>query len=79
MWVGWDQKDIDTKENKRVVFMKKNGKFLAWAGATSFEQAEAVTGTMVWDYAIPVQKVVVTKQQIAEKFGCDVEDLKILE
>jgi hypothetical protein len=79
MWVGFNQNHMDTKENKRVGFMKKEGKFLAWADATSFEEAETVTGATVWDYATPVQKVVVTKQQIAEKFGCDVEDLKILE
>jgi len=79
MWVGETSKDVEERIRKRVVFMKKNGKFIAWNNAESLEKAEGITGTTSWAYAIPVTEVVVTMQEIAEKFGCDIRDLKIVE
>ena len=35
----------------RVVFAKKNGKYLAWAYATTVEEAEKRYSTVEWDYA----------------------------
>lgn len=35
----------------RVVFGKKNGKYIAWSGAETVEEAEKKTVTAAWDYA----------------------------
>lgn len=62
----------------RVVFMVKNGKFLAWSGATTLEGAEFETDVVVWEYARDiVPPLTVTKEQIAEKFGVTVDKLII--
>ncbi len=54
--------------NIRVVFMQKNGEFLAWSGAETFAEAESVTDVTNWKYAhIPLKKV--TKAQIAAVLG----------
>src|SRR5690554_8109404 len=36
---------------KRVVFMKKNGMYLAWEGAETLEEAEDSIETTSWPYA----------------------------
>lgn len=54
--------------NIRVVFMQKNGRFLAWSRAETFAEAESVTDVINWKYAhIPLKKV--TKAQIATMLG----------
>lgn len=35
----------------RVVFMKKNGKYLAWYGAETFKEAEEMISVSLWEYA----------------------------
>lgn len=63
---------------KRVVFMEKNGKFLAWDYAKSIEEAERVTDVGVWRYAREVQPTLeLTIEQIAEKFNVSPEQIKI--
>lgn len=37
--------------HQRVVFMEKNGKFLAWLDAESIEEAEKETLNTTWNYA----------------------------
>lgn len=39
------------KKLRRVIFMKKNGKYLAWTGATTFEEAEKAMDLYPWNYA----------------------------
>src|SRR5690625_6065884 len=36
---------------KRVVFMHKNGMYLAWAGAATLEEADSEVGVTPWPYA----------------------------
>ena len=70
----------DDEENwwPRVVFMEKNGKFIAWNYAKTIEEAGEVCKTTVWLYAKELPKEIeVTKEEIAKWKGCDVEQLII--
>ena len=40
---------------KRVVFMEKNGKYLAWGSAETLEQAEHVAESSTWKYAKDIE------------------------
>lgn len=72
MWVGETQEQVDRKQDKRVVFMEKCGKFIAWHGAESFEDAENVTNACGWKFAKPVtEPLTITLDQIREAFKCD--------
>lgn len=64
---------------KRVVFMEKNGKFLAWNAAESIEEAENDIYTYTWEFAreIPAPTLELTIDQIAEKFNVSPEQIKI--
>ena len=75
---------IKTKEdfkyaNKRVVFMKKNDRFIAWFDADTIEKSENVTSTAVWNYAVDLdwqpeeekKPLKLTMEQIAEKFNAE--------
>lgn len=71
-----------TEARIRVVFMEKNGKYIAWSNATSFEEAEKTTSTIIWNYAIDVKETQpeikeLTIDEIAEKFGVKAEQIKI--
>lgn len=48
---------------KRVVFMEKNGKYLAWIYAESLEEADKTTDTASWKYAKDTEE---EKEQIVE-------------
>lgn len=50
-----DYEDFRNTE-PRVVFMKKQGKYLAWYNARTFEEAEEQTQVLFWNFARPVQK-----------------------
>lgn len=39
---------------KRVVFMEKKGKYIAWTDAETIEEAETITDTTTWLYAVDV-------------------------
>ena len=43
--------DSGIKWYPRVVFGKKNGKYIAWGGAKTIEEAEKITVTTPWNYA----------------------------
>ena len=73
----------DFSESKeRVVLMEKNGKYIAWDGAATFEAAEKTTETNTWNYAKDIDEPTIlelTLEQIAEKFQTEVENIKIVE
>lgn len=63
---------------KRVVFMKKCDRYLAWDNAETIEESECVYKTVSWTYAKELpEKVELTKSEIAEKFGLSVDQLVI--
>lgn len=63
---------------KRVVFAEKNGKFIAWLNAKNFKEAKYETSTHVWDYAREIQEPrEISLQEIADKFGIPVEEVRI--
>lgn len=65
---------------RRVVFGKKNGKYLSWdVEAETLEDAKDCTRTHYWEYAEPIEIVRLTKKEIAEKFGLDVRDIEIID
>lgn len=70
---------IDGMEwHKRVVFAEKGGMFIAWAHAETFEEAEEQTDTYAWKYAREVQEPrEISIQEIADKFGIPVEEVRI--
>ena len=73
MWVGNTEAEVKNKERKRVVFMEKCGKYIAWSTAESFEEAENSTMAYSWKYAEPVieeQTVEFPTSSIPE-FGTD--------
>lgn len=64
--------------HKRVVFMKKCGKFIAWGDAsTTFEEAENTVKTVAWNYAKDIEEgdkiVELTFKDISEGKGVGVD------
>lgn len=54
----------------RVVFMEKDGKFLAWNGAKTLEESKGVTSATAWSHARDIEHPLsLTLQEVAEKFG----------
>ena len=62
---------------KRVVFMGKNGGFLAWEFAETLEEAENIVGTNFWKYAKEIEPIQVTLEEIAEWKGVHKEQIII--
>ena len=64
---------------RRVVFMEKCGKYIAWNRAETLEEAEETTITNDWDYAVELdwqpeeetKPLKLTMEQIAEKFNAE--------
>jgi len=55
---------------KRVVFMEKNGRYLAWYGAETLEEAKETMDITHWKYAEDVDSVLkLTLEEIAERFN----------
>lgn len=76
MEVSYDGKNW----RKRVVFMKKNGKFLAWGNVETIEEAENSCLVCTWKFAREIQPapaLELTLDEIADKFGISVDRLKI--
>ena len=61
----------------RVVFGKKEDRFIAWRDATDIESAKSICETIYWDYAKPI-KTKITIQEVADKFGLDVNEIEII-
>ena len=59
--------------NKRVVFMEKCGRFLAWSSKESIESAENEVDTVSWKYAKDIepepQIPEYTMEELFEKLG----------
>jgi hypothetical protein len=75
MMVSEDEKDW----RKRKVIAYKNGKFIVWSGAETDEEVKDETGTSWWKYAKEIEEhqVELTLEEIAEKFGVNVNQIKI--
>ena len=70
----------EIKWHKRVVFMKKCDRYLAWIDAETIEESEDIYKTTSWRYAKEFpEKVELTKSQIAEKFGIPIDLIKIVD
>ena len=64
---------------KRVVFMEKCGKFIAWTNAETLEDAETVFDTCTWKYAEDIKPENSQKQELltkAEELIKKAEELK---
>lgn len=65
---------------KRVVFCEKDGKYVAWLSAETLEEAENYIGTCAWNMAKDIPyAVIITRKEIAEKFGVDPDYLEIVD
>ena len=64
----------------RVVFGKKNGLYIAWAGGGghNLEGARSIDGAISWKYARRI-KTKLTIQEIADKFGLDKNEIEIVD
>ena len=69
----------DDKMNwgKRVVFIVKNGGFLAWQFAETLEEAEKIVSTTFWKYAKEIEPIEVTLEEIAKWKGTIKEQIII--
>ena len=66
--------------HKRVVFMKKCNRYLSWINAETIEESEDVYETTAWRYAKDIpNKVIISKAEIAEKFGVPFDCIKIVD
>lgn len=78
------EKPIKTKEEfknaiTRVVFMKKNDRFIAWTKAETIEHSEYEIETHAWNYAVDLdwqpeeetKPLKLTMEQIAQKFNAE--------
>ena len=63
--------------DKSVVFMKKNGVFLAWDFAETLEEAEKRVSTTFWKYAKEIEPIEVTLEEIAKWKGTSKEQIII--
>lgn len=66
--------------DKRVVFMEKKGKFLAWKRSETIKEAEDITEVFDWKYAREIQPLPtleLTIDEIANKFNVSPEQIKI--
>jgi len=69
--------------NKRVVFMVKNNKFLAWDMAETLEEAEKTENSKVWAYAKDLPEIIKVqdkdaKKIVADHYNVDVEQIKFI-
>lgn len=67
---------------KRKVFMIKNGYFLAWSVAENDKEVNNANGATCWKYAKEIETEIefnleLSLEEIAEKFGVNVEQIKI--
>ncbi len=71
--------DDEIEWRKRVVFMEKNGVFLAWANAQTLEGAERKTDATCWKYAKDLPSTVeMTIEEVESELGIEHGYLKIV-
>ena len=58
--------------------MEKNNRFIAWAYAESLDQAEKEISTTAWKCARDIEPTKLTKSEIAEKLGLDIDSFEIV-
>ena len=76
MWVSDKEPVLDGI--KRVVFMEKNGGYLAWCDAMTIEESKFETRVSFWKFAKDIEEPKeYTMQEIADALKIDVKDLKI--
>ena len=63
--------------SKRVVFMEKMGRYVAWRGAETLEDAEKEKEIIFWNYAKEIEPIEVTLEEIAEWKGVSKEQIII--
>jgi hypothetical protein len=68
----------DVNWHRRVLITEKRGKFVCWRDAQTIEEINTNHGGTSWNFMreLPI-KTILTKTEIAEKFGVDVENLEI--
>ena len=72
--------DDGSSWHRRVVFMKRCGRYISWIDAETIEESENIYKTTSWRYAKEFpEKVELTKSQIAEKFGIPIDLIKIVD
>lgn len=70
----------DSKPLTRVVFMEKNGRFFVWNNAQTLEEAEKEIGVSSYKFAREISPIVeVTRQEIADWKGVDVDNILIIQ
>lgn len=70
----------DSKPLTRVVFMEKNGRFFVWNNAKTLEEADKEIGVSSYKFAREVSpKIEVSKKEIAEWKGVEVNNLLIID
>ena len=63
---------------RRVVFMKKCNRYVAWVNAETIEESESIYEVISWRYAKELpEKVELTKSEIAERLGISIDQLVI--
>lgn len=69
MYVGSTLEEVESdRENKntRVVFMEKNGRFLAWINAKTHEEAKQETEVNSWKYAQDIEETPEPKKEVID-------------
>ena len=62
------------KPVNRVVFMEKNGKFIAWADAKTIEEAEKEIAIRAWNFAADTEEsIYLTAQEVSEGKGVGIK------
>jgi PHD/YefM family antitoxin component YafN of YafNO toxin-antitoxin module len=70
MMVSGKPIDETNKGQQRVVFMEKCGKYLAWSGAETIEEAETSTLVSRWKYAKDIESPKESeKRELSEKIS----------
>ena len=62
----------------RVVFGKKNGRYIAWMGVDNLEGVKEECRTAPWNHAKPI-KTKITLQEVADKFGLNKNEIEIVD
>ena len=60
------------EKRKRVVFMEKNGWYLGWVSAETFQEAEKEVNTICWRSAVDIEEEEIpeyTWEELKEKLG----------
>lgn len=79
-WVEVRNYEEEEEWLRRKLIMEKNGKFICWKFAETDEEVEKASSTTTWNYMREIEEpkqIELTLDEIAEKFGVSVEQLKI--